>query len=850
MKQLITTFCAATLVGCTVTNESTKERLMNSKPVVAAEQVNSGITPAVQRWEVYQGKFNVNTAGVTVAVRAEDAEALTPVMRIMKEDLMPLGFPTIETSTNDQAAAGSIFLRLAETPLQHGEESYTIEIGQSTIITGNSPAAVFLGTRSLLQMIKAHDGKLPCGFVQDWPEFPRRMMMLDVGRKPWPMPVLKDYVRILAWHRMNELHLHLSDEAFGESYSAIRVQSDVFPGLSATDLCYSKDEIRDLVKFAKVRGITITPEFDMPGHAAPFTSYFKDCMLEGYPNYLDVSNPKTVEMMKLFVDEMIPLFDAPDFHIGTDEYRVGQLYLDKEKKKENPRVAKLHADFRHFINKMNRHIRSRGKNCRIWSGFDHMGGEHVKVDKDVIVDMWFAYNDELNGHNVINSSQFVTYYVPGCHYYGVNPQGLYNSFNPAKFGNNPNQPGKGDPRLFGGKLHVWYDHGPTGYTMTETAKLTLPGIQAISEKLWGVKADKNYRDFVKRAEAILPIPNVTVLDRLEVPHPPHKAEIVLDIPQELTLNNTNSAIALPLANADRADLEYPWTVSMDVLKTEDTGGREVLLSSELVEICADYTHKERITTKFADGTKRVKNVDFTGVGLTRAAGARRGLGSPAETYLGHNVSKSFGKSLELNKWTKLTVVGKRGSNTLYMDGVKIGTANNQMVCPLRYIGSQYGQSFVGKIKNFKVVNFARTAAEIGRAAGLDIPDNLSLNCKAAASVSHTEYGLIASNVTDDDDSSRWSSGKSGKQWLAVDLGEVRNVTGTDITWENAYAEQYSIDVSIDGKNWSKVYSGKGKKGEDKAKIKAVKAWYVRINCEKAATQWGYSIYDFQVLGRK
>jgi hexosaminidase len=822
---------------------STLALLAAANAFAAPDTGLTGIVPAAQDWEAKSGTFVLNADKVVITVASKDAKALKSVAEALRDDLTPQGFPNIEIVTGDKAASGGVFLALTSGAFAHSVEAHAVTISDTVTIAGNSPAAVLLGTRSLLQMNKAHGGKIPCGVVQDWPDYPRRMMMLDVGRKPWPLPVLKDYIRTLAWHKMNELHLHLSDEAFGESYSAIRVQSDVFPGLAAKDLAYTKQEIRELVAFAKNYGVTITPEFDMPGHAAAFTSYFKDCMLKGYPNYLDVSNPKTLEVMKKFVDEMIPLFDAPDFHIGTDEYRIGDW-------RKNPKVDKVHEDFRKFINAMNAHIRSRGKNMRVWSGYESMGGKSVKIDPTVIVDMWDPYNDEHIGHPVINASQFVTYYVPGAHYYGVSPGDLYDGFIPWNAGGNPKKPVKGDPLFLGGKLHVWCDHGPTGYTMTEIADLSLPGIQAISEKLWGTKGSSKYNDFRTRAEAVLPVPGVTVLDRLEVSHIPNEADIVLNIPGEVALTNVNATVELPLANAERADLEYPWTLTMQVRKTQEAPGRNVLLSSDLVEVCGNYTRKEKITTKFADGTERKADVNFAGLGLTRAAGARRGSGTPAETYLGHDVSKAFGKELETGKWTTVTLVGTRGSTALFVDGLKVGTTNNQMVCPLRRLGSAHGQSFVGELRKIKVLNRALTDAEVGRAAGLDIPENIARGCKVTASVSDEGYGLVATNVTDADGGSRWSSGRSGAQWLMIDLGSDKKIGGTAITWENAFAKKYAVEVSNDGTTWKEVFSGEGKVGEIKTTWPTASARYVRLNLKEAATSWGYSIFNVEVLAGK
>ena len=81
----------------------------------------------------------------------------------------------------------------------------------------------------------------------------------------------------MAWYKMNELHLHLSDESGPPTrYSAFRVESKKFPGLAAKDLCYTQKEIRELQDFAKARGITITPEIDMPGHAGSLTNYWPE----------------------------------------------------------------------------------------------------------------------------------------------------------------------------------------------------------------------------------------------------------------------------------------------------------------------------------------------------------------------------------------------------------------------------------------------------------------------------------------------------------------------------------------------------------------------------------------------
>jgi len=243
------------------------------------------------------------------------------------------------------------------------------------------------------------------GTTDDAPDYAHRMLMLDVGRKPFPPAAIKDYIRILSWYRMNELHLHLSDEAFGGGYAAFRVESKKFPGLAAKDLFYTQADIRELQDFAAGYGVAITPEFDMPGHARCFTNYWPETLLKGHPNYVDVTKPATIANLRALLDEMIPLFDSPDIHIGTDEYRVGNR-------------PDLHEAFRKFINTMNAFVRSRGKNTRIRSGFEHMKGT-TPIDPSVIIDMWEtddAKSQIARGHAVINSNHGRTYIVPGAHY--------------------------------------------------------------------------------------------------------------------------------------------------------------------------------------------------------------------------------------------------------------------------------------------------------------------------------------------------------------------------------------------------------------------------------------------------
>lgn len=661
------------------------------------------VVPAVKSWKSDAGDRRL-PAGARFLVKTDDT-ALARIAANLTSDAKPDSPQAVSTASPSGATDVPVRLVLAPAaaPLPGGPQAYRVTIAAAGVtIAGNTPDAVVCGTRVLLQVAKLSPAGLPLGTVDDSPDYARRMLMLDVGRKAFPIPVLKDYIRLLAWYRMNELHLHLSDEAFGGGYAGFRIESKKFPGLASKDLAYTQDEIRELQTFAHGYGVTLTPEIDMPGHARCFTNFRPDLMLKGYPNYVDVTNPKTAEFLKQLLDEMVPLFDAPDFHIGTDEYRVGNR-------------PDLHEAFRQFINTMNAHVRSLGKNTRIWSGFEHMKGT-TQIDPSVTIDMWEtddARSQIARGHSVINSNHGRTYIVPGAGYYGINPGAIYANWEPWMVSNQKDRnPGKTEPKLLGGKLHVWNDQGPTGYTHTEIAREAMRGLPAFAEKLWGVKGSPDFNKFTARTTAVGLAPGVTVLDRVESP----KSGVVLDQPGEVTLADANASVDLPLAKSARANLENPWTLTMRVMPTGEAAGRGVILGSELSEICSAFTKEETVTTDFADGTKRKTKVKFSGLGVVRAAGYYKSPDDPSKTYLSNDLSRTFKTPLEKGRWSTVTLVATDGKCVAYIDGKKVGESGGRQLCPLRTLGSKTGESFVGKIAGLRVLDRALSPEEVAAQA--------------------------------------------------------------------------------------------------------------------------------------
>ncbi|MCK4564050.1 MAG: discoidin domain-containing protein [Verrucomicrobia bacterium] len=599
----------------------------------------------------------------------------------------------------------------------------------------------------------------------------------------------------------------------------------------------------------------ITPEIDAPGHAYCFTRLRPDLR---HPklgdSYLDVNNPGTVELMKMIFDEFIPLFDASDVHIGTDEYRRGSA--NKEE------WAALGEGFRQYINIMNRYIRAKhGKTVRIWSGWEHMPGT-TQPDTDIIIDMWVSSDAKTKsaaGYQYINSNHGRTYIVPGAGYYGVSNGGLYNNWTPAVFtGNKEKDPAPDDPNLLGGKLHVWNDMGSNGYTMYEIADLTVPTLFVMGEKMWGTKGSATYSDFGKRVEPLQAIPDVRLLRR-HVRAPDPETGLVFDSGETLYTLET-PADSIPLlpylggAGDERKNLEFPWTASMQI---KPASGVEqtvpaTILGSRIAELQTDLRFT---TTKKDPKTKKKTEIARSGLGFSRLD---KYTSRPLRSPDGAATREASQVLLPEGRFSTLTFVGSRRATAIYLDGKQVAQFTGtraQSLCPLETIGALPGRGggFVGEIKNLKIYDRAIDKYAIARLAGFELPVNIALGCKVTATRSDTPHNLVPEKLTDGNTSardSRWSSGQTrDPASIVIDLGKVRTVDGATLHWENAFPNNYTVELSTNGKTYRPAIKATGKASADSHKIEPAKARFVRINMENPVTQWGYSLYEIEIFGK-
>ena len=215
------------------------------------------------------------------------------------------------------------------------------------LLTAKSPLGIFRGLQTFLQLVRItpQGFSVPSVTIDDQPRFQWRGLMIDSGRHFMPIDVIERNLDGMEAVKLNVFHWHLSED------QGFRVESKVFPLLhekGSNGQYYSQQQIRDVIRYARDRGIRVVPEFDMPCHT---TSWFV-----GYPNLasgpgpykieerwgvmdpaMDPTRESTYQFLDRFLGEMTSLFPDAYFHIGGDE-------CDGKEWDANPKIqAYIHA---------------------------------------------------------------------------------------------------------------------------------------------------------------------------------------------------------------------------------------------------------------------------------------------------------------------------------------------------------------------------------------------------------------------------------------------------------------------------------------------------------------------------
>lgn len=422
------------------------------------------------------------------------------------------------------------------------EEGYVLEVkANAVIIRAKTAAGAFYAVQTLRQLFPIEFGGThsygsvkwvaPCCIIQDSPRFAHRGMHLDVSRHFFQPVFVKKYIDMLAMHKMNTFHWHLTDD------QGWRVEIKKFPELQKVAACrnetlighyndqphrfdgkkycgfYTQREIKDIVEYAQKRFITIIPEIEMPGHALAALSAYPELGCTGGPYqaatkwgvFEDVfcaGNDQTFAFLEDVLAEVVALFPSKYIHIGGDECPKTrwEACAKCKKRMEVEGLKDAHELQSYFIRRIEKTLALHNRKIIGWDEILEGG-----LAPTATVMSWRGTEGGVAaaraGHDAIMS--------PGSHCYfdhyqsdpAIEPTAIGGlttleraySYEPIPEGLSPEQA----RHILGAQGNVWTEYMPKSEIVEYMA---FPRACALAEVVWSAKGQRNWTDFVRRIQ--------------------------------------------------------------------------------------------------------------------------------------------------------------------------------------------------------------------------------------------------------------------------------------------------------------------------------------------------------------
>ncbi len=428
-----------------------------------------------------------------------------------------------------------------------GAEGYKLKVHDNRVcISGATEQGVFYGIQTLRQLLPVEifqqktvsnvQWLIPQVTIEDEPRYKWRGMHLDVCRHFFDKEFVKKYIDLLAMHKMNTFHWHLTED------QGWRIEIKKYPGLTEIGSVrageygskypdgetyggyYTQDEVREVVAYAAERFITVVPEIEMPGHAVAALTAYPEFSCTGGPftvreqwgvskDIYCAGNEDTFKFLEDIVSEVVDLFPGEYFHIGGDEAPKDRwskcAKCQARIKSEN--LKDEHGLQSYFIKRMENFLATKNKrligwdeilegglapNATVMSWRGMAGGiAAAKQGHDVVMSpMSHCYYDFYQGPAALEPKA-IGGYVPLDRVYSYDPT--------------PDSLTEQEARhIMGAQGNVWTEYMAT----TEHVEyMSYPRACALSEVVWSPKSPKDYKEFFKRLQQ-----HVKRLDGLDV----------------------------------------------------------------------------------------------------------------------------------------------------------------------------------------------------------------------------------------------------------------------------------------------------------------------------------------------
>jgi hexosaminidase len=465
-------------------------------------QPQPGLMPWPAKIEMGPGSLAIGSPIRIALPDYSDPRVQNAVRRL--GELVPAGSPATLTIQYQQTSA----------PVQQlGEdESYRLEVTpQQAHLTAPNPLGVLRGLETFRQLIVSgpQGAEVPVVDIQDHPRFAWRGLHLDVARHWMPIEVVKRNLDGMAAVKLNVFHWHLSDD------QGFRVESQRFPKLQqlgSDGLYYTERQVREVIEYARDRGIRVVPEFDIPGHT---TSW-----LVGYPELasapgsyqiernwgvfdatMDPTRESTYEFLDAFIADMAALFPDPFFHIGGDEV-TGKQWKSSARIQAFLRTHGLKStqDLQAYFNRrLQKIVAKHGKRMEGWD-------EILDPDlpKEIVIQSWRGQKSlaEAARHgfsSILSAGYYLDHIEPASTLYAVDP---LDGDAGALMDEEKN-------RILGGEVAMWGE-----FVSPENVDSRVwPRAAAIAERLWSPREVKDVPSMYRRLDAVS-----GELDRLGLTH--------------------------------------------------------------------------------------------------------------------------------------------------------------------------------------------------------------------------------------------------------------------------------------------------------------------------------------------
>ncbi len=483
---ILSLFCAGSVYAQSETAAKPSATQHNLMPVPLSVRFNTGRLPISKSFTVaVKGEADPRLqAGIDRALRRIEGRTVMELARGLAANT------ATATLVVEARGPGKAVASVDE------DESYTLEVGATqAVLKAPTTVGVLRGLETFLQLLDSdRDGYfVPAVQIQDRPRFPWRGLLIDVARHFQPMEVLKRNLDGMAAVKLNVLHWHLTED------QGFRVESKKFPRLhqlGSDGNFYTQDQVREIIAYARDRGIRVVPEFDLPGHATswlvghpelgsapgPYTIERKPGIFE--PT-LDPTREEVYKFLDTFFGEMAALFPDAYMHIGGDENEGKQW-------DRNPQIQAFmkakgikdnHALQTYFNKRVLQIFKKHGK---IMMGWDEMF--QPDLPQEVVIHSWrgpaaLAEAAKKGYKGVLSAGYYIDLIFPTSQHYAVDPIPADSTLTAAEAAH-----------VLGGEATMWSE-----WVTPETIDSRIwPRTAAIAERLWSPRTVTNLDDMYRR----------------------------------------------------------------------------------------------------------------------------------------------------------------------------------------------------------------------------------------------------------------------------------------------------------------------------------------------------------------